>query len=692
MLFLGQNAVPGEGSSKFSNVDYFVIAPAENKGNLNSLGPWSVSRTESQDTTQKMTPGDVNNDGILDVFMSSGCWFGNGNNFTFNQSITNYKTAALGDLDNDGDLDAFLAMRTGVNEIWINDGNGFFTNSGQRIGSSDSWKVELGDFDNDGDLDAFVANFGPNKVWLNNGNGTFTDSGQNLENLSTQGLAVADFDGDGDLDVFAANHFGDLCKVWLNDGNGYYTDSGFKNDVEFVKAYDTVAVAAADLDGDNDIDLFLANATKNPNAVYLNSGNGIFTHSGQVIGNNISSHSIVLADMDNDNDLDAIVGNTSEQGSSAANQIWLNNGNAQYSLSDKVFGAKHADAWTTDVEAINLNGDSYPEILSRDAIESLSLYVYNIWVNTFNGDNAPILKKWYLDSDGDGYGDPAVTMNFASQPVGYVADNTDCDDTDSTIHPGANEIAGDGIDQDCDGSDILFSVEQIYLLSPTDNKTMGYGTTMGQVAFSFSKISGASKYILHLKLSDILNNMAFPITVELIPPGSGAYSATPEFSESFLGMVYKLSLDQGTWDTMSLYSIKWGVEAYNDSGALIGSTYEMSAPAKYGNDLKLIASSAITMTSPTPGQELSKVNPAPTFQWDTYQGVSTYTFILAHQGALGFDTIIDKPGLTLNISPMDDLTWQSMPTGGWYWTVLGFDSLGSQRPSDLTIFDFEVKD
>ena len=59
-------------------------------------------------------------------------------------------------------------------------------------------------------------------------------------------------------------------------------------------------------------------------------------------------------------------------------------------------------------------------------------------------------STWYLDGDGDGYGDAASTTAACSPPSGYVADATDCDDGEGTTNPGADEHC-DGHDDDCDG-------------------------------------------------------------------------------------------------------------------------------------------------------------------------------------------------------------------------------------------------
>jgi hypothetical protein len=57
-------------------------------------------------------------------------------------------------------------------------------------------------------------------------------------------------------------------------------------------------------------------------------------------------------------------------------------------------------------------------------------------------------STWYMDSDSDGFGDAAEQMLMCDQPSGYVADDTDCNDSEFTANPGAQEIC-DGLDNDC---------------------------------------------------------------------------------------------------------------------------------------------------------------------------------------------------------------------------------------------------
>lgn len=62
-------------------------------------------------------------------------------------------------------------------------------------------------------------------------------------------------------------------------------------------------------------------------------------------------------------------------------------------------------------------------------------------------------KTWYIDTDGDDYGNSEVSQKSCTKPSGYVADNTDCDDSSKLYHPGATEDdCTDPNDYNCDGS------------------------------------------------------------------------------------------------------------------------------------------------------------------------------------------------------------------------------------------------
>ena len=377
----------------------FRTAPSGGSGALGDSG-----QRLGHSSSLSVGLGDVDGDGDLDALVGNGSsvggqfqseadsrvWLNDGRGqFTDSgQRLSGSAAAvALGDLDGDGDLDAFVAASSSdtffspgaaPNRVWLNDGGGRFTDTGQRLGLSPSLSLALGDVDGDGDLDAVVGDAFSGSVWLNDGRGQFHDSGQSLAKFRAA-VALGDLDGDGDLDVFAAaswqNPWGPQRfpdTIWLNDGQGVFSDSG-----QNLGDAASVAVSLGDLDGDADIDAVVANLLE-PSTLWLNDGLGSFSNSGQTLGP-YGATAVELGDIDGDSDLDMITTHVFD--SSRQTTVWVNSGQGQF----------HPDAYPVDWSGWDVAlGD-------LDTDGDLDLFVANggfgdqpntVWFNQ-NADNRP---------------------------------------------------------------------------------------------------------------------------------------------------------------------------------------------------------------------------------------------------------------------------------------------------------------
>ncbi len=127
---------------------------------------------------------------------------------------------AVGDINNDGRPDLFFAANSrGQNRLYLNKGNFVFEDITVRAGVAGGadWctGVTMADVNGDGLLDIYVCAVahmqgfeGHNELYINNGNGTFTESaaayGLDFSGFATQAVFF-DYDHDGDLDCFILN-------------------------------------------------------------------------------------------------------------------------------------------------------------------------------------------------------------------------------------------------------------------------------------------------------------------------------------------------------------------------------------------------------------------------------------------------------------------------------------------------------
>jgi FG-GAP-like repeat len=333
----------------------------------------------------------------------------------------------LEDFDMDGDLDAVCAnMGYNHSQILLNDGNGNFTDSGQKL-TQQGHGVGIDDLNGDGSPDIFIVCAGykseneekyneiSSKIYFNNGKGLFYDSKQNLgdEKFSGNAIQLADIDSDGDIDaVIEYNSAANI--LYLNNGNGKFTKSditipknpllldvdndgdmdifsrqigwGFKAQINdggnFTKYWtmkDTTITygssVSGDIDNDNDLDIILTNGTRNfcsPTKILLNNGKGVFTYSEQKLSTAIFGR-IGIGDLNDDGYLDLFITSLGE-----SNRIWYNDGSGKFIECDLIFGSKNLFQRPI-IE--DLNNDGIDDVFISNFDGGSNEYSNEIWLN-----------------------------------------------------------------------------------------------------------------------------------------------------------------------------------------------------------------------------------------------------------------------------------------------------------------------
>ncbi|WP_298537380.1 VCBS repeat-containing protein [uncultured Algibacter sp.] len=348
-------------------------------------------------------------------------------NHLINENFVTGAGVAIGDINNDGLPDIFFSGNQVYDKLYLNKGNLVFEDISQDSGINiiKNWStgVTFADVNADGFQDIYICKNvhqkngkSNNLLFINNGDLTFTESAHKY-GISDPGFSIQanffDYDNDGWIDLYLINQppgYGNRSggKTPMKYANPRFSDKLYKNlgankgfvDVSNLAGIKNLAhglsASIGDVNNDNQQDIYVTNDYDKPDYLYVNNSNGTFKNNNLEAFKHISNFSMGsdIADFDNDGNLDIMVVDMvaedhkrikTNMGGMNPENFWAivdngwhhqymfntlhrNNGNATFSDVAQIAGVSNTD-WSWGPLIADFDNDGFKDIFVTNGIK-----------------------------------------------------------------------------------------------------------------------------------------------------------------------------------------------------------------------------------------------------------------------------------------------------------------------------------
>jgi len=415
--------------------------------NIDGLGSFSSEKivTDISDSSDIFVV-DINNDNKVDLVCTSAIddevsWYQNLDNqgdFSLELPISvntnSPRSVYAADIDGDGDKDVLSASYDDDKIAWYENIDGLGNFGQQKIITTSAvyaGSVYAADIDGDGDMDVISASAVDSKVaWYQNIDGQGTFGPQRIISIDFTGtinggssVFATDIDGDGDIDVLAGFETGGENNYWFEnvDGLGNFIPRAIS-----IYRYQVVSIYAADMDGDNDMDIIIHNDDNAFRLCWFENidGNGTFNDDWNFIADPNGAKGIYVEDIDNDGDMDVLSASFTD------NKIaWHENIDGLGSFESHIISDSEINP--NSVYAIDIDNDGDLDVLSTSSYNNTVAWHENIdGLGTFGNEQIitsntiGIRSVFAADINSDGKNDVLSASEFDNKIAWYENTST----------------------------------------------------------------------------------------------------------------------------------------------------------------------------------------------------------------------------------------------------------------------------